>query len=236
MPTRAPSVDHRRLSGVILEGYSVGVVLGFFVSRPPLAPAKAFSRSGFGRIFPLFPRVMREGLSTGRRARSPKSFSQAPYSLDLMTLPIWCRACSLLKLLRFSDQQPEHFDAGGTRRDGTEIERSPLRQFAATRPNERIARLSCRNLRLVQRLVLADSVEKSKSALPRPQAENAPFWRFPLLTQNSKIWRRMRTMFCHSLAHRTPCSVFQRNGPTAPHAFQSAHKMPGGATDGVRLP
>ena len=32
---------------------------------PPLAPAKAFSRSGCGRIFPLFSRVMREGLSTG---------------------------------------------------------------------------------------------------------------------------------------------------------------------------
>src|SRR6056297_2138087 len=32
---------------------------------PPLAPAKAFSRSGCGRIFSLFSRVMREGLSTG---------------------------------------------------------------------------------------------------------------------------------------------------------------------------
>ena len=32
---------------------------------PPLALAKAFSRSGCGRIFPLFSRVMREGLSTG---------------------------------------------------------------------------------------------------------------------------------------------------------------------------
>ena len=36
---------------------------------PPLALAKAFSRSGCGRIFSLFSRVMREGLSTGPCAR-----------------------------------------------------------------------------------------------------------------------------------------------------------------------
>ena len=34
---------------------------------PPLALAKAFSRSGGGRIFPLFSRVMRAGLLTGLR-------------------------------------------------------------------------------------------------------------------------------------------------------------------------
>ena len=34
-------------------------------STPPLSPAKAFSRSGCGQIFPLFSRVMREGLLTG---------------------------------------------------------------------------------------------------------------------------------------------------------------------------
>ena len=32
--------------------------------HPPLALAKAFSPSGSGRIFPLFSKVMREGLST----------------------------------------------------------------------------------------------------------------------------------------------------------------------------
>src|SRR5690606_22932605 len=37
MPIRAPSADHRRRSVVILEGYSVAVVLRFFVFGPPLA-------------------------------------------------------------------------------------------------------------------------------------------------------------------------------------------------------
>jgi hypothetical protein len=32
---------------------------------PPLAPAKTFSRSGCGRIFSLFSKVMRDGLSPG---------------------------------------------------------------------------------------------------------------------------------------------------------------------------
>jgi hypothetical protein len=40
---------------------------------PPLDPAKAFSRSGRGRIFPLFWEVMREWLSTGSVARRPGS-------------------------------------------------------------------------------------------------------------------------------------------------------------------
>ncbi len=45
---------------------------------PPLALAKAFSRSGCGRIFPLFSRVMREGLSTGPCARRPESVLSGP--------------------------------------------------------------------------------------------------------------------------------------------------------------
>ena len=47
-------------------------------SPPPLALAKAFSRSGCGRIFPLFSRVMREGLSTGPSARRPESGLSGP--------------------------------------------------------------------------------------------------------------------------------------------------------------
>ena len=38
-------------------------------SPPPLAPAKAFSRSGCGRIFPLFSGVMRVGLLTDPRPK-----------------------------------------------------------------------------------------------------------------------------------------------------------------------
>ena len=45
---------------------------------PPLAPAKAFSRSGCGRIFPLFSRVMREGLSTGPGGKWPGSGLSGP--------------------------------------------------------------------------------------------------------------------------------------------------------------
>ena len=44
----------------------------------PSAPAKAFSRSGCGRIFPLYSRVMRVGLSTGISARGPGSVLSGP--------------------------------------------------------------------------------------------------------------------------------------------------------------
>jgi hypothetical protein len=57
-------------------------------SPPPLALAKAFSRSGCVRIFPLFSRVMRVRLSTGPRTWRPKAVSQGRYSLELMTAPI----------------------------------------------------------------------------------------------------------------------------------------------------
>ena len=45
---------------------------------PPPALAKAFSRSGCGRIFPLFSRVMREGLSTSPSAVRPVSVLLGP--------------------------------------------------------------------------------------------------------------------------------------------------------------
>ena len=57
---------------------------------PPLALAKPFSRSGCGRIFPLFSRVMRVGLLTGprpeRRTRvlSGPIFSKADDCADLV--------------------------------------------------------------------------------------------------------------------------------------------------------
>ena len=58
-------------------------------SPPPLAPAKAFSRSGYGRIFSLFSRVTLEGLSTALSADGTKSVLPAPKSLNLMTALIW---------------------------------------------------------------------------------------------------------------------------------------------------
>src|SRR6056297_2082291 len=47
-------------------------------SAPPLALAKAFSRSGCGRIFPLYSRVMRVGPSTDPVARRPGSGLSGP--------------------------------------------------------------------------------------------------------------------------------------------------------------
>jgi hypothetical protein len=47
-------------------------------SPPPPALAKAFSRSGRGRNFALFSRVMRVGLSTGPAARRPGSSLSEP--------------------------------------------------------------------------------------------------------------------------------------------------------------
>ena len=68
---------------------------------PPLALANLFSRSGDGRIFPLFSRVMREGLNTGCGAERPKGFSQGRYSPDLLTAPFWCSGCKFLIWILF---------------------------------------------------------------------------------------------------------------------------------------
>ena len=70
---------------------------------PPLALEKPFSRSDWGRIFPLFPRVMREGLNTAPASAGPEAFSPGRYSPDLMTAPIWCSACNSL----FFNEFPE---------------------------------------------------------------------------------------------------------------------------------
>ena len=45
---------------------------------PPLALAKVFSPSGCGRIFALFSKVMRVGLSTGPGAKGPGSGLSGP--------------------------------------------------------------------------------------------------------------------------------------------------------------
>ena len=45
---------------------------------PPLALQESFSRSGCGQNFPLFSRVMRDGLLTGLRAKRPESVLSGP--------------------------------------------------------------------------------------------------------------------------------------------------------------
>ncbi len=72
---------------------------------PPLAPAKAFSRSGCDRIFPLFSRVMRVGLSTLPRVERPKRVLSARYSPKLMTAPFRCLGFKALKWKDFSERQ-----------------------------------------------------------------------------------------------------------------------------------
>ncbi len=47
---------------------------------------KRFSRSDCGRIFPLYSRVMREGLFTNLRAKKPKS----ALSLPVFSEPVAC--------------------------------------------------------------------------------------------------------------------------------------------------
>ena len=64
---------------------------------PPLAPAKAFSRSGCGRLFPLFSRVMRGLLLTGLGAKRPGGCLSGP----LFSGPVDCvRAVQLSKILK----------------------------------------------------------------------------------------------------------------------------------------
>ncbi len=64
---------------------------------PPLALAKACSRSGCGRIFPLFSRVMREGLNTGSGARTSGHVLSEPIFSGPDDRADWCIACITLK-------------------------------------------------------------------------------------------------------------------------------------------
>jgi len=57
---------------------AVGNSHGQGLPAPPLALAKAFSRSGSGRVFSLFSRVMRVGLSTGLCAMKAGSVLSGP--------------------------------------------------------------------------------------------------------------------------------------------------------------
>jgi hypothetical protein len=94
----------------------------WLTSCPPLALAKAFSRSGCGRIFPLSSRVMRVGLSTGLVARRRGSRLSGP----VFSVPHDCadlvNSLQSSGIAMFFQGCPEHFDAGGVRRDGTDVE------------------------------------------------------------------------------------------------------------------
>ena len=64
---------------------------------PPLALEKRFSRLACGRIFPLYSRVMREGLSTGPGAKMAQSVLSGP----IFSGPHDC--ADLVKFLQVSD-------------------------------------------------------------------------------------------------------------------------------------
>ena len=65
---------------------------------PPLALAKAFSRSSYGRIFPLFPGVVLVGLSTAPVSKMPRSCLSGP----TFSGPHDC--ADLVKFLQVSDK------------------------------------------------------------------------------------------------------------------------------------
>ncbi len=81
---------------IVLTYHSEHIVLIIIPRGPPPTFGKSFSLSGRGRIFSLYSRVMRVGLSTGLSAKRPKSFSQGRYSLNLMTAPISRIDCKAL--------------------------------------------------------------------------------------------------------------------------------------------
>ena len=68
---------------------------------PPLALAKAFSRSGCGRIFPLFSRVMREGLLTGTWVSMPKGVLSGPIFSGPVDCALLVQSYKTLKILPF---------------------------------------------------------------------------------------------------------------------------------------
>ncbi len=103
---------------------------------PPLALAKAFSRSGCGRIFPLYSRVMRAGLSTGpgvswRGSRLSGPVFSGPH--DCADLVNFHQAVEIEFINHVS---AEHFDFRDTFREGTEIELPPGLAFQARLADE----------------------------------------------------------------------------------------------------
>ena len=76
---------------------------------PPIALAKGVSRSAYGRIFPLFSRVMGVGLLTGTFPRRPESVLSAP----IFSRPVACvemvKIHQVSDILELSGVPPRHF-------------------------------------------------------------------------------------------------------------------------------
>src|SRR5690554_2789244 len=89
---------------------------------PPLALAKAFSRSGCGGIVSLCARVMRAPLGTGPFASRPADVLSVP----LFSAPVACAGSvncfQAIELSLVSRPLAEHFDFRNMQRTGTEIE------------------------------------------------------------------------------------------------------------------
>ena len=94
--------------------------------HPPLALAKAFSRSGCGRIFPLFSRVMRVGLSTGMGVRRPGSGLSRPIFSGPHDCADLVNSLQDSENKKFSEERREHFGGSRVSRDGTALEPWPI--------------------------------------------------------------------------------------------------------------
>ncbi len=114
----------RRAAGGVAEWFNAPVLKTDVGERPPwvripppppLAPAKAFSRSGRGRILPLYSRVMRVGLSTDPDARWPGSGLSGPIFSGPNDCADLVNSFQATGIAMFFRAQPEHFDAGGIR-------------------------------------------------------------------------------------------------------------------------
>ena len=94
---------------------------------PPLPLAKAFSPSGCGRIFSLYSRVMREGLSTGSDGRRPGSGLSGPIFSGPDDCAVLVFSFQTIEITTVNPLPAEHFDFRVARREGTEIEQYPCR-------------------------------------------------------------------------------------------------------------
>lgn len=105
---------------------------------PPLALEKAFSRSGCGRIFPLFSGVMRVWLSTGLGATRPESGLPEPIFSGPHDCDDLVNFCKRMKNNRYFCSGLSSSTAVALP-DGTQIEhipKAPARQISLSRLEE----------------------------------------------------------------------------------------------------